>query len=421
MQRDDLKKIDLPDSPGVYRFIGKNKKILYIGKATSLRDRVRSYFSSDLHDARSSAIVAMVDEATTVLWEETGSVLEAFVLEVERIKTHQPIYNTREKDNKSFNYVVITREVFPQVRVVRGRILFQEWDKKSIKHLYGPFPNGAALREAMKIIRKIFPFRDEKCVPCASRKVKPFDSVCKPCFNRQIGLCPGVCTGEVTREEYAVTIKHLAELFSGNFKGLKRSLASEMKLAAAEEQFEDASKLRRQITALEHIRDVSLIKDERRISSGGSSSSMRIEAYDVAHTGGSETVGVMTVVVDGEVAKDEYRKFKIKTSTNDDNASLAEVLNRRLTHNEWQLPKLIVVDGSTAQLKTAEKILKISGLLIPVVGVVKNDRHKPERLIGDKVMAQKYEKEILLANSEAHTFAIRFHRLRRNKNFLNRE
>ncbi len=416
MQRETLKKLDLPDAPGVYRFIDKNKKILYIGKATSLRDRVRSYFSSDLHDARSSAIVKMVEEAVTISWEETGSVLEAFVLEVERIKTHQPLYNTREKDNKSFNYVVFTKEEYPQVRIIRGRILFQDWDQKSIKYLFGPFPNGSALREAIKIIRKIFAFRDEKCTPCSEQlKTK---SYCKPCFNRQIGLCPGVCTGEITKEEYSVTIKHLAELFSGNFKGLKRSLATEMKTAATEERFEDASKLRRQIISLEHIRDVSLIKDDNKISSGGNSLSMGIESYDVAQTGGSETVGVMTVIEDGEAHRAEYRKFKISTSTNDDNASLREILNRRLTHSEWQLPRLIVVDGSTAQVQTAEKILKTNGLMIPVVGVVKNDRHKPERLIGDKSMREKYEKEILLANAEAHRFAIIWHRKRRTKSLL---
>jgi excinuclease ABC subunit C len=170
--------------------------------------------------------------------------------------------------------------------------------------------------------------------------------------------------------------------------------------------------LSRQIAALEHVRDVSLIKNEHRVSSGGG---VRIEAYDTAHTGGAETVAVMTVVQNGEMVKDAYRKFKIQTATNDDVAALKEVLSRRLNHSEWPLPRVFVVDGALPQLRAAERILKNAGIVIPVVGVVKNDAHKPERLIGDSKAIKAYERDILLANSEAHRFAITWHRVRRRK------
>ncbi|MEK7133875.1 MAG: UvrB/UvrC motif-containing protein, partial [Patescibacteria group bacterium] len=278
-------------------------------------------------------------------------------------------------------------------------------DLKDVARTFGPFPHGKQLQEAVKIVRKIFPFRD-KCTPCGGP-----DVVCKPCFNRQIGLCPGVCYGEVSKEEYARTVRNIHQLFSGNFKGLKRQLARDMKAAAEGERFEAASRLRQQISALEHIRDVSLIKNGLPSSGGGT----RIEALDVAHTGGSETVAVMVVVSNGEAVKNAYRKFKIRTAANDDIAALKEALTRRLTHPEWPLPRVFVVDGGVAQMRAAALVSKEAGVAIPIVGVVKNEFHKPERLIGDARAIEAYEKDILFANSEAHRFALQWHRTRRDK------
>lgn len=416
MQRDELTQFELPDSPGIYRF-QKGKRILYIGKATSLRDRVRSYFGKDLPEARSLAIAGMVEEADTLTWEATDSVLEALILEANLIKKHEPPYNTASKDNKSFNYLVITKEAFPRILLIRGRELFTDWKEGSIKQVFGPFPQGGSLKEAMKLVRKIFPYRDEKCTPCTVQRESGVTH-CKPCFNRQIGLCPGTCTGEVTQKEYAHIIRHIALLFSGKKGALIKELEKDMHSAAEEERFEDAEYARRQVAALQHIRDVALIKDESRIAAGGiigaqNTSDMRIEAYDVAHTAGTETVGVMVAVRDGEPYKSAYRKFKIRGFTNNDPGALAEVLSRRLLHPEWQYPRIIVVDGSTGQMNAAKRILSNAGMHIPVVGVVKNERHQPERLIGDAHAIAEHERAILLANSEAHRFAISYHRKRR--------
>lgn len=421
MTREELKKFKLPDEPGVYFFRkgrpGRPGKILYIGKAASLRDRVRSYFSSDLIQGRGPAIVKMVEDADAIEWQTTGNVLEALILEANLIKRYQPPANAVSKDNKSFNYLVITKEEFPRVLIVRGRELALNWKDADIKYLFGPFPHGLQLQEAMKIVRRIFPYRDAKCFPCHSPKNKQ----CKPCFSRQIGLCPGVCTGEVSARQYAATIRDLKELFSGNFHGLKRRLAREMKAYAGDERFEEAQVRRRQVEALEHIRDVSLIKDEYRVSAGGPSASLgairssRIEAYDTAHTSGKETVAVMTVVEDGQPQKAAYRKFKIRSATNDDVAALKEVLSRRLGHPEWPLPRVFAVDGGKAQMNAAARVFKEAGIGVPLVGVVKDEFHRPSRLIGDQRSIEKYEKDILLANNEAHRFAITWHRKRRGK------
>lgn len=411
MQRSDLARYDLPDSPGIYIFQDADKKPLYVGKATSLRDRVRSYFAADLAQARSSAIVSMVDSAEHLDWQPTDSVLEALILEANLIKQYQPRFNVIDKDNKSFNYLIITKEDFPRVAVVRGRELFQKWKPSDIKYTFGPYPQGTSLKEALKLVRRIFPYRDE-CVPCPAQKDP---RACKPCFNRQIGLCPGVCSGEMSKVEYKSVIQNIVELFSGKMPSLRRRLEREMKEAAKTEQFEKAEILRRQVAALTHVRDVSLIKDEHRVAPGGG---VRIEAYDVAHTGGSETVGVMVVVVAGEAQKGEYRKFIIKSVDNNDPAALKEVLARRLGHPEWAMPRIIVVDGGVAQLRTARIVLNQVGVQIPIVGVVKDEHHRPERLIGDTNAIAAYEKDILLANAEAHRFAIEWHRKRlRNVHF----
>src|SRR3989338_6913028 len=176
-------------------------------------------------------------------------------------------------------------------------------------------------------------------------------------------------------------------------------------------QFHRAQNLRRQVSALEHIKDVSLIKDER-VSAGGGP---RIEAVDVAHTSGSETVAVMIVVDKGEQATGSYRKYKSETAGNNDVRALTEALERRLNPPEWPMPRVFVVDGGIAQLRAAERVLKNAGVRIPIVALVKNERHKLERLIGDKRTAEAYERDILLANSEAHRFGVAFHRKRRGR------
>jgi excinuclease UvrABC nuclease subunit len=404
MLREDLKNYELPDSPGVYVFRDARRRILYIGKATSLRDRTRSYFASDIAKSRGARIEHMVAEAKHLTWEETNSVLEALILEAALIKKHQPPYNVDEKDNKSFNYLVITKETFPRVLMVRGRELFGTWDEKNIKYVFGPFPHGGQLKEALKLVRKIFPFRDS-CVPDNGR----------PCFNRQIGLCPGVCDGSMDAHVYSERIHDIAQLFSGKKKSLLVDLNRRMQSLAKSEQFERAADVRRQIGALTHIRDVALIKADDMPSTGGEQRRVRFEAYDVAHTSGTNTVGVTVVREDGEFQKTAYRTFTMRGVRNDDIAALTQLLERRLGHPEWQLPSVFVFDGGRTQLTIARSILKNAGLTIPAVSVVKDERHKPKDILGDEPWRSRFARDILLANAEAHRFAVATHRKKREK------
>lgn len=410
MNADDLKKKKLPDAPGVYVFRGARRKILYIGKATSLRDRVRSYFAQDIGVVRSPLIARMVAEAKDIEWQETDSVLDALILEANLIKKYQPIYNTKEKDDKSFNYVVITNEKFPRVLSVRGKDLStletKDWKPKA---MYGPYPKGSQFKEALKVIRKIFPFFDTK-FPISNNLTKAQEKTVR--FNQSIGVFPGRPGDSLDPKEYSRTIRHLGLFFSGKKKQLVAKLEREMKQLAKAERFEDATEVRRQLFALTHIRDVSLIKEEYQPVR---TETLRIEAYDVAHTSGKQVVGVMTVVEDGEPLKNEYRKFKVSNDVNNDVAALREILARRLGHSEWRYPKLIVVDGGAAQVNIAKKVLAEYGYGISVVGIVKDEYHRPKGFSGDKKYVKEYESDIILANSEAHRFAVSYHRRLRGK------
>ncbi|MSR78744.1 MAG: hypothetical protein EXS59_01195 [Candidatus Taylorbacteria bacterium] len=408
-----LQKVKLPDTPGIYFFLNNRKKILYIGMATSLRSRVRSYFARDIEEVRSPLIKQMVEEASSIDYRKTDSVLEALILEVDLIKKFQPKYNSAEKDDKSFNCVVITKEDFPRIKVVRKhglKINKLEAESLKLKAIYGPFPNGTQLRDALKIVRKIFPYRDDKCLLNQG----------KPCFNRQIGLCPGVCTGEITKLEYARIIGNIKLFFSGKKTQIIRSLKKEMNVLAKTREFEKADKIKKTIFALQHIRDVSLIKSENlQTLKYESQTPFRIEAYDIAHLSGTNSVGVMTVIENCVARKSDYRKFKIKGGFgNNDVASLKEVIERRFKHSEWMFPSLVVADGGIAQKNVIEEVLSSMNIAISVVAVTKNDKHKPEKIIGSEGTVKEHEREILLSNAEAHRFALAFHQKRRSTSLL---
>lgn len=402
----------LPDSPGVYLFLGKKKEILYVGKATSLKDRVRSYFSSSLAETRGTQIVQMVEKATRVDFRKTGSVLEALLLEANLIREFKPLYNIRDKDDKSFNYLVITiGEEFPRLLAVRGKDLTRKLgelrleSKRSVEPLvYGPFPHAGQFKEALKLIRKIFPFYDSKYSVVEMHKKNDRQLA----FNESIGLCPFPGT---TQKEYARTIQHIKILFDGKLQKLLKVLERDMMRKAKEQKFEEAGSLKRQLFVLQHIEDVSLIRREKKSVQKGE---FRIEGYDVAHFGGMDTVGVMVVVENGECAKREYRTFFIRSTTKgSDTGALKEILERRLAHPEWQYPRLVVLDGGRAQVAAAKQVFAQAGMQIPIIAVTKDTHHRPIKIQGPIKIKNEHQNDILLANAEAHRFALAVHKRKR--------
>lgn len=408
MTSQGLSKLKLPDNPGVYRFVDGQGRPLYIGRATSLKDRVKSYFSADLIETRGPRIVDMVTRAATLKWEETDSVLEAIILESILIKRYQPHYNVDERDDKSSQYVVITDDPWPRVFLARARDFDQALTQGSlgyrVKRYFGPYPHGGLIKEALKILRKLFPFKDKKS----------FDAR-HDAFYRALGRSPREDDTNA-RRRYARTIEYLVLFFEGKKDQIRTRIEKDMNAYAKALKFEEASYTKKLLYAIDHINDIALIKASNTSvnSSSGGSKEFRMEAYDIAHLSGTNVVGAMTVSVNGELTPSHYRKFKISRQANDDIAGLTEILSRRLNHSEWTYPDVILVDGNETHRTHAEAVLKARRITIPVIAVTKDERHKAVRLIGNPDIIKKYQQQIIALNAEAHRFAIAFHRLRRS-------
>lgn len=369
--KDQAKK--LPLSPGVYQYLDAKGGILYIGRATSLRRRVLQYFRPDI-DPR---IAEMVSLAKKIKHFKTDSVLEAVILEANLIKKHWPKYNVRDKDNRSFVWLAFTTGGYPKPMIVRERELSKFPSGKT--KVFGPFPNATLLKEALKLLRRIFPY--STCKPNSG----------KPCFDYQIRLCPGTCVGEITPKEYQKNIKALVMIFSGQKKLLLKKLSKSDPQVAA---------------ALKHINDVTLIS---RSELSGVPQANRIEAYDISHFSGKETVGAMSVFVDGVADKGSYRLFNIKTVGNNDLLALQEMISRRLNHDEWPLPEIFLIDGGKPQIDFLVKLFAERRIARPIMGISK--------LAGDKLvfpaktskatkeLAEQLKPVLLQARDEAHRFS----------------
>ncbi len=431
-----IKNGKLPDNPGVYFYYDVTEKLLYIGKATSLKQRVGSYFNK-AHEAR---IEDLVRNIARIEYIETPSVIEALVLEANQIKLHQPPYNVMQRDDKSFLYLCLTNEDFPRPVLYRGfdleRMGIEPFSakltaaaKEKFMAVYGPYISGRSLRTALDLVRKTIPW--STCSPGQP----------KPCFDAQIGKCPGVCSGAISKIDYRKIIKQLMLFFSGKKEQLLRQLTKEMTAAASAKNFEEAAKLRNRVFALEHIHDVSLItrsdeEDERKSWKTIASTrpfidiNGRLEAYDIAHTSGTSNVASMTVFIDGKPAKELYRKFRIKTVEGvNDVAGMEEVMRRRIarsitTPGTWGLPELMIIDGGEGQVNRVQQVLDELGVKTPIVGIAKGFDRKQDRLVYDvrnkelQRVVTTFKEKLAEVRDEAHRFAGAYHRVLRSKRSL---
>lgn len=383
---------NLPDLPGVYIMRDKSRRPLYIGKASSLKRRVLSYFQRP-QETRIEQILAQVGSIDT---QKTDSVIEALFLENDLIKKYKPKYNVKLKDDKTFLGIFITREDWPRVYPAR---ITQKLPKGEF---YGPFPSAGQVREALQIIRKIFPFR-VSCIPMSG----------KACFEYHLGQCPGVCAGKMEKKDYQKTIRQIKLFLRGKKKTVISGLEKEMKQAAKNMDYEKAAKLRDKIFALKHIQDVALITEENLQYPQDIPS--RIEAYDVSNISGAFAVGSMIVFTEGLIDKSQYRKFKIKSfEGSDDVRALKEILDRRFNHKEWSYPDLILIDGGKGQVNGAKEVIKSRRLNISVVGIAKGPERDKDEIIGADGLS--IDKKLLLrVRDEAHRFAVEYYRLRHRK------
>lgn len=383
----------LPLSSGVYFFINKKGEILYIGRAISLRKRVFGYFQKNI-DPR---ISEMINLAEKIKYKKTDNLLEAVILEANLIKRYLPKYNVKEKDNRSFIYIVIPKTDYPKLIITRGREL--EKFPKNAARIFGPYQSLSLVKNALKIIRQIFPY--SACRPLSGQ----------PCFYYQIGLCPGLCIGKITKEEYQKNINNIILLLSGKKKKLISALQKENPEA---------------VKSLKHIQDVSLLVGEKIKKSAAINKIAlnKIEGYDISHLSGKEAYGSMAVFIGGESDSSQYRLFKIKNApASDDLRALEEVLIRRFKHKEWRFPDLILIDGGKPQVEYAFKILKNININIPIVGISKLRGDKlvfpPKTKKSAKELSENAKSILLKIRDEAHRFANKASHKKRLKDGFN--
>lgn len=453
----DLKKV--PHHPGVYLFQNSRGKVIYVGKAIDLRNRVSSYFSSSTRKKalksenqggdfqpnprllpRTKLLVANIADFEVIKVE---SEIEALILEANLIKKHRPYYNVRLKDDKDFLYIKITKEEYPSVQLARTK------DLPGAKKYFGPFPDSRAARTTYKLLRKIFPYRT--CTP----------GVGKACFYYHIGLCLGPCLGVISPKDYNRMIRRLIYFLEGKKDQVVRELTYDMNNAARKLEFERAGALKHQIDAIVYVttqttlisrymenpnlvddlKDQALSKLADAVGLSGRHLT-RIEAYDNSNIQGTHAVSSMVVFTRGEPDKSQYRRFKIKTVRGtDDYKTMKEVLSRRfkrlkLAKNQKYniadrkyldinvdesfeaVPDLIVIDGGRGQLSAALQVLAEFNLQLPVIGLAK--RLEEIYLPGNPVPLRLSKnssslKIVQYLRDEAHRFAISYHRKLRNK------
>ena len=388
----------LPKTTGVYAF-KKNKELVYIGKAINIRERVKNH---------------NLDKVDRIGFINTNSEIEALILEASLIKKYRPKQNIVWKDDKNYFYICITKEDFPRIFITHQIV------RDSVSTI-GPFVDGRALKETLKILRKVFPYRTCKKLPK------------KSCLWYQLYRCPAPCLfqsklakqiegGKTSvRKECQKNVKNLVKLLQGKKKQALNDLKREMKEKAKTQHFEKAAKIRNQIRALEktlaHTHVFEMFETEPQTDKKWPYK--RVEAYDISNIQGKQATGSMVVFINEKPDKSLYRKFKIKqTKGPNDTAMLKEVLSRRIKHKEWPLPNLILIDGGKAQLNAVLMVVK--NIKVMSLAKKKNElfikgKDKPVLL---KKTPRPFANLILQLRDEAHRFALAYHKKLRKKNLL---
>jgi excinuclease ABC subunit C len=349
-QTDLTKKLKtLPNSPGVYFHKDKNGEIIYVGKAAILKNRVRQYFqkSRDI-DIKTQALVAEIADTD---WVETDSEIDALFLEAEMVKRYMPRYNILLRDDKSLTFVRIDmKSEWPFLSFTRHPL-------DDGAEYFGPFYNGAAVKKALRYLRRVFPYYTK---PPGFHLGKG-----RADLDEHLGLSP---VG-MSSEEYKANLRKLISYINGNRKTLSAEIEREMKLAARMQDFETAAALRNKMRNLSELQRRIMFGDKEflDISKDAALADLtellclsklpaRIEGYDVSHLGGTDVVASMVVFTNGVSDRSKYRKFKTKLEQNNDFYNMAETITRRLSAKNlkaWGKPDLILIDGGKGQLDAA--------------------------------------------------------------------
>ncbi len=369
---------ELPKEPGVYFHKNARGKIIYVGKAAVLRNRVRQYFQTSRgRDPKTEALVA---EIADVDWMVVETELDALFLEGEMIRRYMPPYNILLRDDKSMVYIRIDYDSdFPTVGTTRRPL-------DDGARYYGPYLSALSVRQALKLLRKVFPFALRR-VPSQKRASLYY----------HLGLDPGLEEGKTSLEDYRANLRRLMAVIEGKRKSIERNLEKEMKSLAKSSDFEKAAKVRNQLFALQRLSRQAIFSDKEFIDIskdhalselvellGLSDFPRRIEGYDISHMQGTDVVASMVVFTNGVSNKAEYRKFKTKINHNNDFYNIYETISRRFAERNrkaWGLPDVVLIDGGKGQLDAAIRARDEAGYKgIPFIGLAKRE----EQIVIDK-------------------------------------
>jgi excinuclease ABC subunit C len=403
----------LPDAPGVYKFKDAAGNIIYIGKAKSLKKRVSSYFTRFL-SAKTQALVAKIANVEYTL---TPSETQAELLEAALIKERQPYYNVSLKDDKSFPLVKISDDEFPVISICR-----RKKQKQSDSALYfGPYTDASSLRQAVKVMRRIFGFRSCKKMPRQA------------CLYFRLKLCPAPCVGKISCAEYRELIKQIKLFLGSKYEELLDRLSAKMEEVARQKNFEEAAKIRDQINALSVFRQAGPrqaafngIEDLKNLLKLAKIPE-RIEAFDISNISGKEATGSMVSFYRGQPDKNNYRRFRIKAQAKiNDYAMLRETVSRRyrrVKEENLPLPDLVLIDGGKAHLLAAEAEIKKIGLDLSLISIAKE---KENIYIRGRLRSLRLDSDTPALNlirrvrDEAHRFAVAYHHVLRRKKIIGR-
>ena len=347
----------LPAAPGVYFHKNAEGEVIYVGKAAVLKNRVRQYFHKTGKDPKTTALVREIADTD---WIVVDTEMDALFLESEMIKRYKPKWNILLRDDKTVSYVRIDmKSPVPYVSFTRT----PQDDRATY---IGPFYGKVAIAKALRILRKVFPYYD-----------KPYDG--KKTLNTDLGLTPGIEIGKTSAKAYKQNLRKLRLYLEGGRHKLLKDLEKQMNRAAQDQEFEKAAELRGQLFGLRELQKKIVFSDKEflDISSDQALTELqmllhlpdpprRIEGYDISHQSGTNVVGSMVVFSNGASDRSEYRKFKLRNQKNDDTANLHEIIERRLKHQEWPFPDLIILDGGIGQVNTVKDLLAKHN--IPVIG-----------------------------------------------------
>jgi len=412
--KDQLK--NLAEGPGVYQFLNEKGEVLYVGKASNLKERVASYFRKG--GELRPQVLAILPEVSEVKTLPTTSEIEAILLEASLIKKLHPKANIVQRDDKSFLVLAITKERFPQV------LFFREKELKGkgldLEESFGPFPSGQLIRKAIRMIRKIISFRD-----CSASKFRLYQKKGRPCLYGFLKVCPAPCVGRISEKDYQEKIALLKKFLAGKNLEVALELERKMKESVQREDFEEAAELRNRLQALSELLKTAFLSPREDLPK-------RIEGFDISNISGSLAVGSMVVFYGSTPQSDFYRRFKIKTVARpNDLEMLKEVLRRRLgeslkEESAWPKPDLWIIDGGKNQLRIASSVRDSFSLSFPIIAIAKGPTRKKADLYYSQEDALKMQKEItgdfsLLerlarrVRDEAHRFALNYHRKLRSQ------